>query len=383
MKNDALVVVRLVMDLILQNRLQIVKEIWLLCAFSKEDLQTICGENVDVFNPELLKRVFHKLNNYIVRGKTENEFKAFFDKKRNIFRIPITTRKSKKLSSLEKRFANLLLEIQMELLKSNIFINIEANKVITNFEIDFLVNGNVGFEVNGLFPHSSKSNNLRWINNQHYEKMISLCDRQVFQYTFYETDFKNIERLKNDIKQILSNHLCYLFVNNDNELKFKKLKYEDAIKLSLNTFLTEDSKFAIYKTGKHYQIIDNKEIIGFLVKTNILSGSNNYKNAYQIYLNRFDNNINAQVLQFCKNNDIHLVIDNDKQNWFLHIPHLNIDYISQLFEFSTSGKRRLTFDEKRYYDRQFKKLGKGIRELVMPEKRHLIKTCGISVILPK
>ena len=381
MKNDALVVVRLVMDLILQNRLQIVKEIWLLCAFSKEDLQTICGENVDVFNPELLKRVFHKLNNYIVRGKTENEFKAFFDKKRNIFRIPITTRKSKKLSSLEKRFANLLLEIQMELLKSNIFINIEANKVITNFEIDFLVNGNVGFEVNGLFPHSSKSNNLRWINNQHYEKMISLCDRQVFQYTFYETDFKNIERLKNNIKQILSNHL---FVNdNDNALKFKKLKYEDAIELSRNTFLTDDSKFAIYKTGQHYQIIDNKEIIGFLVKTNILSGSNNYKNAYQIYLNQFDNNINAQVLQFCKNNNIHLVIDNDKQNWFLHIPHLNIDYVSQLFEFSTSGKKRLTFDEKRYYDRQFKKLGKGIRELVMPEKRHLIKTCGISVILPK
>lgn len=381
MKNDALVVVRLVMDLILQNRLQIVKEIWLLCAFSKEDLQTICGENVDVFNPELLKRVFHKLNNYIVRGKTENEFKAFFDKKRNIFRIPITTRKSKKLSSLEKRFANILLEIQMELLKSNIFINIEANKVITNFEIDFLVNGNVGFEVNGLFPHSSKSNNLRWINNQHYEKMISLCDRQVFQYTFYETDFKNIERLKNNIKQILSNHL---FVNdNDNALKFKKLKYEDAIELSRNTFLTDDSKFAIYKTGQHYQIIDNKEIIGFLVKTNILSGSNNYKNAYQIYLNQFDNNINAQVLQFCKNNNIHLVIDNDKQNWFLHIPHLNIDYVSQLFEFSTSGKKRLTFDEKRYYDRQFKKLGKGIRELVMPEKRHLIKTCGISVILPK
>lgn len=381
MKNDALVVVRLVMDLILQNRLQIVKEIWLLCAFSKEDLQTICGENVDVFNPELLKRVFHKLNNYIVRGKTENEFKAFFDKKRNIFRIPITTKKSKKLSSLEKRFANLLLEIQMELLKSNIFINIEANKVITNFEIDFLVNGNVGFEVNGLFPHSSKSNNLRWINNQHYEKMISLCDRQVFQYTFYETDFKNIERLKNNIKQILSNHL---FVNdNDNALKFKKLKYEDAIELSRNTFLTDDSKFAIYKTGKHYQIIDNKEIIGFLVKTNILSGSNNYKNAYQIYLNRFDNNINAQVLQFCKNNNIHLVIDNDKQNWFLHIPHLNIDYVSQLFEFSTSGKRRLTFDEKRYYERQFKKLVKGIRQLVMPEKRHLIKTCGISVILPK
>jgi hypothetical protein len=34
-------------------------------------------------------------------------------------------------------------------------------------------------------------------------------------------------------------------------------------------------------------------------------------------------------------------------------------------------------------NRQFKKLGKGIRELVMPEKRHLIKTCGISVILPK
>jgi hypothetical protein len=104
-------------------------------------------------------------------------------------------------------------------LKNNIFINIEANKVINNFEIDFLVNGNVGFEVNGLFPHSSKSNNLRWINNQHYEKMINLRDRQVFQYTFYETDFKNIERLKNNIKQILSNHL---FVNdNDNALKFK------------------------------------------------------------------------------------------------------------------------------------------------------------------
>lgn len=381
MKNDALVVVRLVMDLILQNRLQIVKEIWLLCAFSKEDLQTICGENVDVFNPELLKRVFHKLNNYIVRGKTENEFKAFFDKKRNIFRIPITTRKSKKLSNLEKIFATLLLESQMELLKSNIFLNIEANKVINKFEIDFLVNGKIGFEINGLFPHSSKSNNLRWINNQHYKKMISLCDKKVFQYTFYEPDFKNIERLKNDIKQILSNHL---FVNNnDHAIKFKKLKYEDAIEFSRNTFLTDDSKFAIYKTGKHYQIIDNKEIIGFLVKTNILSGSNKYKNAYQIYLNRFDNNINAQVLQFCKNNNIHLVIDNDKQNWFLHIPHLNIDYVSQLFEFSTSGKRRLTFDEKRYYERQFKKLGKGIRQLVMPEKRHLIKTCGISVILPK
>lgn len=115
-----------------------------------------------------------------------------------------------------------------------------------------------------------------------------------------------------------------------------------------------------------------------------MSGSNKYKNVYQIYLNRFDNNINAQVLKFCKNNDIHLVIDNDKQNWFLQIKHLNIDYVSQLFEFSASGERkRLTFDEKRYYERQFKKLGKGIRQLVMCEKRHLIKTCGISVILPE
>lgn len=132
----------------------------------------------------------------------------------------------------------------MELLKSNIFINIQANKIINKFEIDFLVNGKIGFEINGLFPHSSKSNNLRWINNQHYKKMISLCDKKVFQYTFYKPDFKNIERLKNDIKQILSNHL---FVkDNDNVLKFEKLKYEDAIKISQNTFLTDDSKFAIY-----------------------------------------------------------------------------------------------------------------------------------------
>ena len=345
---------------------------------SKNDSQQVIEKQVDEVNVNSLK----KSSSTSIKLSNNDNFditnSLLFNKTNIVFSNNASNSVAINfISSLEKRFAKILNEIHNEIIDQfNIFLDIKSNiSFVKQFEyfcscdsechsdsfdgntneseIDFLINNQIGFELNGLFFHSltylnykeTKRNkfkkldksSVKGISDYHFEKFSSCFRRGIKLFSLQQYDFYDENKLKQYIKNILFTHLNEINSKNANKsIDCKQstlynvnftIKNQTVELSAVKTFidrccenyfvLQNHNKHRIYKTG-HYFIRENNKIIGVLIKTNVFSGSNYLQNCYQIVLADdfyyvYNENFIYCLKNFIKDNNIQLVVNNNYQ----------------------------------------------------------------------
>lgn len=165
--------------------------------------------------------------------------------------------------------------------------------------------------------------------------------------------FKISETLKsmglNDLTKMANkdiNQECYYLLSDKNGKKiFKKIAEEYKIKLSKGDRKTEKYPDAFVKIGKDFFVIEQKnmkengggqdkqtsEIIDFIDKKPEFDGLHYITFVDGIYFNQLDKNAKAKTLN--QYTDINLVLNNNKENYFVNSYSFNLlmmDYVNAL-----------------------------------------------------